>query len=280
VRDLDLVADDAWPAALALLAADRDTRAAVTGPGSYGAWWLARHARLGGHRPGHWRLPSAQHLAALFDPVPVQRAGDEAFLAAVGVRADLAVADAAAAADLLARLADPARHPEAALVADVHVALAEAVAAGRVHPDDLELPEHVRALDGSVVGVDVAMVLDAPWPAAVLPAGELVIGGDPVALADLLDLPLATEVVAADIEGDGEAVAWAALAEVVVACHTLGVPVPAGGVRLHDELWVSVRRPVTGRFRVPTWVDPHGRWHADDPLRALLGLLAADEVAE
>ncbi|MDN5931910.1 MAG: ATP-binding protein, partial [Pseudonocardia sp.] len=66
VRDLELVADDAWPAALALLGAERETREALTG--GYTAWWLARHARLGGHRPGHWRLPSATGIAALYDP--------------------------------------------------------------------------------------------------------------------------------------------------------------------------------------------------------------------
>ncbi len=279
VRDLDLVAAEAWPAALALLASDRDTRAAVTGSaatGSYGAWWLARHARLGGRRPGHWRLPSATALAALYDPVPADL--DEPFLTAVGVRADLHVADAGAAGDLLARLADPARHPSAALVAEAHVALADAVAAGRVDAADLDLPEHVRTLDGGVAHVDVAMVLDAPWPAAVLPPGELVIGGDPVALAELLDLPLATEVVAADVEGDGVETAWAELGEVVVACHTLGVAVPAGALRVHEQLWVTLRRPVTGRFRVPAWVDGQGRSHAEDPLRALLGLLATDEL--
>lgn len=292
VRDLDLVADDAWPAALALLAADRDTRTAVTTPGSYTAWWLARHARLDGHRPGHWRLPSADALAALYDAapdprVPSPRVGvsvrpgraiDEAFLATVGVRADLHIADARAADDLLARLADPARRPAAALVADAHVALADAVAAGRVDAADLDLPEYVRALDGSVAHVDVAMVLDAPWPAAVLPANELVIGGDPVALAELLDLPLATDVVAASVDGEGISTAWAELGEVVVACHTLGIGVPPGGFQRHDELWVTLTRPVTGRFRVPTWVDAQGRWHAEDPLRALLGLLAAEEV--
>jgi hypothetical protein len=111
-----------------------------------------------------------------------------------------------------------------------------------------------------------------------LPAGELVIGGDPAALAELLDLPLATEVVAADVEGDGRPVRWAALPEVVVACHTLGVPVPAGKLLVHDELWVTVRRPVAGRHRVPTWADSGGRWHAQDPLRALLGVLAADDI--
>ncbi|MDT7614657.1 MAG: hypothetical protein QOF00_2104 [Pseudonocardiales bacterium] len=299
VRDLDLVDDDAWPAALALLASYRDTRAAVTASGSYTAWWLARHARLGGRRPGHWRVPSADALAPLYDEVPAgrhepprestpdgarvgtdRRPGptiDEAFLVAVGVRADLRITDAAAADDLLARLADPARHPDAALVADAHVALADAVAAGRVEAADLDLPEHVRAIDGSVVHVDVAMVLDAPWPAAVLPPGELVIGGDASALAELLDLPPATDVVAGDVEGDGVATDWSAIGEVVVACHTLGIAVPPGGLLLHDELWVTVRRPLSGRFRVPTWMDAQGRWHAEDPLRALLGLLATEE---
>ena len=220
VRDLDLVADSAWPAALALLAADRATReAATTG---YTAWWLARHARLGGHRPSHWRLPTATALAALYDPVPLNPAPpaaplqechpaatgsqechpaaagttptrpdrpppDDALLAAIGVRRDLHIADAPAADDLLARLADPRRHPSAALVAAAHIALADAVAETRVDAADLDLPEHVRAMDGTVAHVDVAAVLDAPWPAAVLPPGELVIGGDPVALAELLD---------------------------------------------------------------------------------------------
>ncbi len=272
VRDLDLVAADAWPAALALLGSKRDTRAALTQPGGYPGWWLARHARFGGRRPAHWRLASAAGLAELYDPVPVN--ADETLLTAVGVRADLTIADARAADDLLARLADPARHPPAALVADAHIALADAVAAGRVRSADLDLPEHVRALDGSVVGVDVAVVLDAPWPASVLPAGELVIGGDPVALAELLDLPLASEIVAGDVEGAGEFVRWAELGEIVVACHTLGVDVPAGGLHRHDELWVTVRRPVTGRFRVPTWVERDGTRHAQDPLRALIGLFA------
>ncbi|MHA6785553.1 sacsin N-terminal ATP-binding-like domain-containing protein [Pseudonocardia saturnea] len=277
VRDLDLVADDAWPAALDLLGAGRETREALTG--GYTAWWLARHARLRGHRPGHWRLPSATGIAALYDPCAETGAGapvsaHEGVWRAIGVRGDLTVADAAEAADLLARLADPARHPDVALVADAHVALTGAVAAGRVHPADLDAPEHVRALDGSVVSVEVAVVLDAPWPASVLPAGELVAGGDPAVLADLLDLPPATDVVAGVVEGAGKAVAWAEVAEVVVACHTLGVDVPAGDLLLHDELWVALARPVTGRFRVPVWPDGHGGWHADDPVRALLALLA------
>ncbi|GAA3246831.1 molecular chaperone Hsp90 [Pseudonocardia petroleophila] len=274
VRDLDLVADDAWPAALALLGAGRETREALGG--GYTPWWLARHARLGGRRPGHWRLPSAHGIAALCDPCADAAAvpAHEAVWRAAGVRADLAVADAGAAADLLDRLADPARHPDVALVAEAHIALTDAVADGRVDPADLDAPERVRALDGSVVSVDVAVVLDAPWPASVLPAGELVAGGDPALLADLLDLPLATDVVAGTVEGAGKPVDWADVAEVVVACHTLGVAVPAGSVIRHDELWVGLSRPVTGRFRVPAWPDGVGGWHAEDPLRALLALLA------
>jgi hypothetical protein len=282
VRDLDLVDDDAWPAALALLGAERDTRAALMAPGSYTAWWLARHARIGGRRPGHWRLSTAHELAALYDPPPWPEEStgdvDEAVLSAIGVRADLTISDSAVAADLLARLVDPDRHPDAALVADAHEALAEAVATGRVDPADIDMPEQVRALDGSVADVDVAMVLDAPWLAAVLPAGELVTGGDPVALAELLDLPVASEIVAADVEGPGRPVRWAAIGEVVVACHTLGVPVPGGELAVHDELWVAVRRPLTGRFRVLSWRDASGRWHATDPLRALLGFLTNDDA--
>jgi hypothetical protein len=129
-------------------------------------------------------------------------------------------------------------------------------------------------MDGAVVHVDVAAVLDAPWPAAVLPAGELVIGGDPVALAELLDLPLATEIVVGRVEQAGAPTTWADIGEVVVACHTLGVDVPDGGLRRHDELWVDLRRPANGRHRVPVWREPDGTWHAEDPLRALLALLA------
>jgi hypothetical protein len=52
--------------------------------------------------------------------------------------------------------------------------------------------------------------------------------------------------------------------------------VPAGQLHRHDQLWVRASRPVDGRFRVPAWVDEDGRWHAEDPLRALLGVLAQD----
>ena len=284
VRDLDLVRDDAWPAALALLAGEPATRAAVLAPGSYTAWWLARHARLHGRRPGFWRLPSARGLGALYDPLPGPaaddpgarpRSADDAVLVAAGVRAELAVADTRDAADLLARLADPDRRPDAALVAAAHAALADAVVDGRVDPADLDPPDRVRALDGSVADAADAVVLDAPELAAVLPAGEMVVGGDPKALADLLDLPAASEIVDGEVTGTGRAVPWGALPEVVVTCHTLGVPVPEGELWCHDELWVVLHRPAPGRHRVPTWRGSDGRRHADDPVRALLAVLGS-----
>jgi hypothetical protein len=275
VRDLDLIRDDAWLAALALLAGRPGTRAAVLAPGSYTAWWLARHARLHGHRPGHWRLRSAEGPAALYDPVPATGPPvDDAVLAAAGVRADLTVADARDAVDLLSRLADPSRHPDAASTAAAHAALAAAVVDGRVYPADLDPPDRVRALDGSVADAGDAVVLDAPWLAAVLPAGEVVAGGVPRALAELLDLPTASEVVDGEVAGAGEAMSWGALAEVVVTCATLGVPVPRGTMQRHDELWVVLHRPTPGRHRVPAWRDADGGWHADDPVRALLAVLA------
>lgn len=272
VRDLDLVDDDAWPGALALLGADRDTRAAVLTDG-HTRWWLRRNVVLGGRAPGYWRLPSAGDLAALYEPV---HGVDEALLRAVGVRSGLAVDDTDAAADLLDRLADPARTPDAATVLAAHESLTDAVADGRVDPADLALPERVRVLDGSVVPVDDVVVLDKPWLAAVLPADELVAGGDPAALAELLDLPLASDYVAATLEPGpgGRVVAWSALPDVVVASHTVGAPVPTGELVVHDELAVVVTRPAVGRTAVPAWPDTDGRWHATDPLRALIGVLA------
>ena len=277
LRDLDLVDDDAWPAALALLGADRESRAAVLADG-YVRWWLRANVLLGGRPPGHWRLATASDLAALYAPAPAPGV-DDAVLRAVGVRAGLTVDDPEAAHDLLERLADPSRAPDPATVLAAYEALADAVADGRVDPAAVEPPQRVRVLDASVVPVDDVVVLDAPWLAAVLPAAEVVAGGDPAVLAELLDLPLASDYVDATVEPDaGRLVAWSAMPDVVVACHTLGVPVPPGDLVLHDELAVALRRPDLGRRTVAAWPDGAGRWHASDPLRALVGLLATERA--
>ncbi|MDN5915443.1 MAG: ATP-binding protein [Pseudonocardia sp.] len=290
VRDLDLVADDAWPAALALLAGDRDTRAAVLVPGGYTAWWLARRARIGGYPPAHWRTEAAEDLAGLYDPAPVTGvdavavdavAVDDAVLAAAGVRDRLYVARADAAAHLLRRLGDDRRDVGPGLVVTAHAALAEALTAERVDVADLDPPERVRALTGAVVAAQGAVVLDAPWVAPALQGRGLVTGGDPDALAELLDVALASETVRgepADPDA-GTPTRWAEAAEVVVACHTLGVDVPDGELVRHDELLVDLTAPEQRRITVAAWPGADGRWHASDPLRALVGALSTSSRA-
>jgi hypothetical protein len=263
VRDLDLVDEARWPAALRRIAADPGGLAALRMPGGYTGWWLARYARFGGHPPAHWRLPEASALEGLYDVVPVTDT-DHALLSVAGVRSGLAIAGAADAADLLARLADPDRTVIPAVVHAAHAALAGA----DIDPADVEPPARVRAVTGEVVDADRAVVLDAPWLAAVLPADQLVSGGDPVALAELLDLPLASERATPELldTGAGRTVRWAELAEVVAVCAAAGLAVPAGTLQLHEQLCV---RHDGAQHPVPFWVTPDGTVHATDPVRAL-----------
>lgn len=274
VRDLDLVDDQCWPAALRRIAAEPAGFAALRQAGGYTGWWLARHARLGGHPPPHWRLAGAMALEGLYDVVPsfdVMSQCDipEALLAAAGVRAGLSITGSADAVELLARLADPARSVTPAVVHAAHAALAGA----DLDPADVEPPARVRAVTGEVVDADRAMVLDSPWLAALLPAGELVSGGDPNTLADLLDLPLASERVAPELldAGGGRTVRWVELVEVVAVCAAAGRAVPEGTLRLHEQLRVQHG----GAERaVPFWVTAEGTVHAADPVRAALLLPA------
>ncbi len=272
VRDLELVDDGCWPAALRRIAADPAGLAALRQPGGYTSWWLARHARLSGHPPPHWRLAGAVGLEGLYDVVPVCDTG-EALLAAAGVRTGLSITGTADAADLLARLADPARTVTPATVHAAHAALVGA----DLDPAELEPPARVRAVTGDVVDAEAAMVLDAPWLAAVLPVGQLVSGGDPNTLADLLDLPLASERVTPELlDADaGATVRWTELVEVVAVCAAAGLAVPDGAVRLHEQL--RVRHGGTEHV-VPFWVTPDGTVHAADPVRAAL-LTSAQRLA-
>lgn len=262
VRDLDLVHEQRWPQALRRIAADPSGLAALRAPGGYTGWWLARYARFGGHPPAYWRLPDAAELEGLYDVVPV-RDIDGTLLAAAGVRTGLRVTDAADAADLLARLADPARTVTPAVVHAAHAALSGAA----LDLAEVEPPARVRAVTGEVVDADRAVVLDAPWLAAVLPAGLLASGGDPGALADLLDLPLASERVAPELldAGPGCTQRWAEVVEVVAMCAAAGLAVPEGTLRRHEQLRVRYRGV---EHSVPFWVTSDGTVHATDPVRA------------
>ncbi|MCA1655963.1 MAG: hypothetical protein LC635_05935, partial [Pseudonocardiaceae bacterium] len=187
VRDLDLVADDAWPETIRLLASEPDTWQAMrTG---YTAWWIANHTVLHGAAPKDWRLPDADGLAGLYDVVPADL--DPELLALLGVRAALSVESTEDAADLLERLGDSARNVARGVVQRAYAALAEAVRDGVVDPADLDPPQQVRTADGEVT--DNGVVLDAPWLApmtdAYATAGPDFSLAEP--LAELLDVPLA-----------------------------------------------------------------------------------------
>ncbi|TVT57558.1 molecular chaperone Hsp90 [Amycolatopsis rhizosphaerae] len=262
VRDLDLVADDAWPEALRLLAAERDTwQELTTGPTGH---WLARNALLAGHAPDWWRLPEADALAGLYDPVPdVGIRAD--VLAAAGVRAELVVDDLEDAADLLDRLGDPARVVAPGLVARAHTELAKA----DLDWAELDAPERVRALDGTVVDAEHAAVLDRPWLAAVWPTGRLVAVPEGAEyLAELLDVPLLSELVSARLP-EGEYVPWAELTAICLAAELLDIPLPEGGVVVHEELIVEIDGV---KHDAPWWVESgsfHGEHHAEDTPAAL-----------
>ena len=302
VRDLDLIADDRWDAAWALLAGDRSARSALIAlpgePVPYTAWWLARHGRLAGHAPGHWRLPGdasgppgagadpgrAAALAALYDPVPGPGAPDAGFLAAVGVRTDLRVDDADDATDLLLRLADPTRTVPAGGVPAAHAVLAEAVDARRIAVADVEPPPRVRTASGRVVDADpdrgsVPAVLDRPWllagldPDAVVPVAP----GGASTLADLLDLPVVSAGHHGEVRSPGVATRWTDLPAAAAWAAAVGRALPAGEVVVHARLRVAVADD--DRARPPREVFP-GVWvddavvHTDDPVRGLLAAWA------
>ncbi|WP_409184753.1 sacsin N-terminal ATP-binding-like domain-containing protein [Amycolatopsis sp. VS8301801F10] len=270
IRDLDLVADDAWPDALRLIASRPETWQALHSPDGHAGWWLARYALLAGEAPGSWRLASATALAGLYDPVPDLDLSDD-LLRAVGVRTGLDLETAEDVTDLLERLGDPDRTPTPGLVARAHAALV----AAPIDISDVDAPARVRAADGSVV--EDAVVLDVPWVAAALdPAKLLVAPAEPERLAELLDVPVASSL-KAEVESTGEYVAWAGLPAVALAADQLGIALPDGGVLLHDSLTVSVEGETAD---VPWWLDD--RLHAADTSEGLARAFAwaSDRWAE
>ncbi|TCP56550.1 hypothetical protein EV191_101493 [Tamaricihabitans halophyticus] len=267
VRDLDLVDETCWPEAIRLLAAEPETLRALREPDGYTGWWLARYAQLAGQPPSYWRLPAATELAGLFDPLPDTGLPD--WLAtAVGVRERLRVTDAAAAATLLSRLADPERVIDTPVVFAAHTELTRALRAELIEVSEVDPPERVRVLGGGVLDAANAVLVDGPWLFGALPEERSVIApdGQYEALAELLDVPFGTEELEFTPDG-GEALDWGELSAVRLACGLLGIARPERGVWLHDELSVD-------GVRVPWWVSPDGEVHAEDTPEGLGRALA------
>ena len=260
IRDLDLVADDAWPTAIRLLASEPDTwRVMRTG---YTAWWIAHHALLAGEPPAYWRLPDADELVGLYDVAPTDLEPELQSL--MGVRAELAVESTEDAEDVLDRLADPSRVVSRGITLRAYTALAEAVRDDVIDPAYVDPPAEVRTLDGEVT--DNAAVLDAPWLAPVTDGYVAVDFDLAEPLAELLDIPLASEAGQAAPDSTGEPVRWSELGAVVDACDLADLPVPPGGPIVHTRLTVAGRH-------VPWWVDGEVV-HCEDSTEGLARALA------
>ncbi|MFD5492121.1 sacsin N-terminal ATP-binding-like domain-containing protein [Streptomyces sp. NPDC127091] len=199
VRDLDLVDDDQWPRALALLARP-PLRDALTQPvrvllpdgthevvRPYTAWWLRGHPVLGGRRPAGLRAAGSDPLLrGLYDEADAAGFEDEQVLRALGVRTSVSALldEPGGAAELLDRLADPGRAVTAAQLHALYGALAD------LEPEQVTLPDELRAVvDGRVEVVDAAdaVVVDSP---DLLPftAGVALLPVRPARAAELAEL--------------------------------------------------------------------------------------------
>ncbi|WP_232542264.1 sacsin N-terminal ATP-binding-like domain-containing protein [Nocardia bovistercoris] len=255
VRDLDLVDEIAWPDALLQLVSEPATRRLLTDPDGYTAWWLRRHARVRGTRLGLYRHPADSEFAGLLPEFTFGgfEQADLDGLRSVFVNPDAMSVDLVAA--LLDALADESNTPEPEVVSRVHALLARAVDDGRIDPTDLDLPERVRALSGAAVDPEAAMVLDLPWFGLVAPSDRLVLGDadTAAALARLLDLPLVSDAISAEVLGAGRATSWSAEPLGVVFTRLFGLPAQDGDLVVHEDLRVRLSGAVSATVTVPWW---------------------------
>lgn len=218
VRDLDLVDDDCWPQALAMLA-QPPLRDALTQPvrvllpdgttrsvRPYTAWWLRDHPVLDGRRPAGLRAAGGDPLlAGLYTPADATGFEDEQVLRALGVRTTVPALldEPGGAAELLGRLADPEREVGGRQLHALYGALAD------LDPEQVTLPDELRAVvDGEVVVVDAtdAVIADAP-DLLPLTTGLPLLPVAPARAADLAELfqvRRLSETVPAEVTTDGE----------------------------------------------------------------------------
>jgi hypothetical protein len=236
VRDLELVTD--WPRALPLLAAlPAEVRAdVVVGGGSapgYLRWWLATHPVLDGERPDRLRHPASTELQGLYEPAEADPAVLE--LLRPPATLDDVLLDVDGALDLLDRLGDPDRTVHPGVLRTVYARLAAALDGVDAIP-----PERVRVAPDRVTAG--AVVLDAPYLQPLVDSPVVPAGGAPGAVADLLDLPLASELVHATVTSSPERrVPWGRLPGAALAAARLGRTGLSGEVAVHAALVVDGR---------------------------------------
>ncbi|MEU2179887.1 sacsin N-terminal ATP-binding-like domain-containing protein [Streptomyces thermolilacinus] len=263
VRDLDLVDDDAWPRALALLSRP-PLRDALTQPvrvllpdgttetvRPYTAWWLRDHPVLDGRRPAGLRAAGADPLLeGLYESVDTTGFDDAQVLRALGVRTSVAALldEPGGAAELLGRLADPDRDVTGTRLHGLYSALAD------LDPEQVTLPDELRAVvDGEVRVVDAADAVVADAPDLLPLAGGLPLlpvapsrAGD---LAELLQVRRLSEAVVAEVTTDGEE------HEVPASVRALLGPATPEAYVEHEEL-------VAGGVELDWRITPDGTLHA------------------
>ncbi|MFG2598778.1 sacsin N-terminal ATP-binding-like domain-containing protein [Streptomyces sp. NPDC048462] len=218
VRDLDLVDDDAWPQALAMLARP-PLRDALTQPvrvllpdgttqsvRPYTAWWLRDHPVLDGRRPAGLRADGGDpRLAGLYDSADATGFDDAQVLRALGVRTSVAALldEPGGAAELLGRLADGDRPVGPVQLHSLYTALAE------LDPEQVTLPDELRAVvDGEVRVVDAADAVIADAPDLLPLTGGLpllpVAPANAAELAELFQVRRLGESTEAEVTSEGE----------------------------------------------------------------------------
>ncbi|WP_112238223.1 sacsin N-terminal ATP-binding-like domain-containing protein [Kribbella monticola] len=286
IRDLDWVVDDAWPQVLELIGATPELRRAlvervrVVGPDdravggpSYSAWWIREHLILPDGEPLAGRAdPEADPvLAEYLDEAPEWTAGlDPEVRTAVGLVREVGDLEAEGVAQVLARLADPARKVGESALLRLWNHL------GRLTVYASEPPTHIRVLTAeadapqewlgegdepeggrrssaprtAIVAAGEAVVADAPMWLQRGDLGGFVVGSGVVAdgLSDLLDLPMAQEVAEGKVDGPGTE------ADVPAIVRELVPQTPAQWWE-HEELTVD-------GVEVSWWVSENGEPHA------------------
>src|SRR5262249_38127721 len=150
------------------------------------------------------------------------------------------------AADLLDRLGDEQRVVTPGQAFAAHSVLAEAALTEVFDPAEVDPPDRVRTLSGRAIAADSTVVVGQPWLVQALGADRVVAARGPDrhldgALADLLSVRFAGDVVTDIPESSAEPIAWAGLGAVRLACALLGDVVPDGDVWVHDGLTVAGR---------------------------------------
>jgi hypothetical protein len=199
---------------------------------AYLRWWLRSHPVLEGRRPDRLRQPASIELQGLYEAA----AGDDRVLQVLRPPASIAevLCDVDSAIDLLERLGDAGRTVHPAVLRTAYARLARALDGIDVRP-----PALVRVAPDRVTA-DV-VVLDAPWLQPLVDLPVVPAGGAPQAVADLLDAPLASELVSGRPGDGGSRRSWASVPGAGLAAARLGVPELVGDVVVQEAPAVDGR---------------------------------------